>query len=67
MDMQRIFEQQKRRSFYIFFKPAWARQIFASTHSSRLALTQASPCATFMRIYQKFDSRRMDEFYEYAT
>ena len=38
-----------------------ARQIFASELSNRLQLAMASCCAIFKPIYQKFDTRRMDD------
>ena len=41
-----------------------ARQIFASELSNRLQLAMASRCALFKPIYQKFDTRRMNESYE---
>ena len=41
-----------------------ARQIFASELSNRLRLAIASRCVLFKPIYQKFDTRRMNEFYE---
>ena len=42
-----------------------ARQIFASELSNRLQLAMASHCALFKPIYQKFDTRRMNESYEF--
>ena len=41
-----------------------ARQIFVSELSNHLQLATASRCALFKPIYQKFDTRRMNESYE---
>ena len=41
-----------------------ARQIFVSELSNRLRLALASRGALFKPIYQKFDTRRMNESYE---
>ena len=40
-----------------------ARQIFVSELSNRLQLAMASRYALFKPIYQKFDTRRMNESY----
>jgi len=42
-----------------------ARQIFASRLSNGLKLSLDSVCAAFKPIYQKFDTRRMDEIYSF--
>ena len=47
-------------------RPA-APQIFASKPSKALTLALASLYSLFRLIYQKFNWRRMDKFYEYAT
>ena len=54
-------------NFLSFVNPLRARQIFAPVCSNSLNVASAMLCAVFTNIHQKFDSRRMDAFYEDTT
>ena len=47
----------------LFFNLEKAPQIFVSDRKNRLNVAMAMPHTIFTSIHQKFDTRRMDEFY----
>ena len=67
MDMPKHIRIGKMPLMSFYFGTLWARQIFVSVSSNVLTLATARLRKVFTDIYQKSASRRIEEFYEYAT
>ncbi len=64
-DMPKHIQVRKMLLIFFYFVTLRALQIFVSDHKNRLTVATAMSCAFFISIHQKFDSRRMDENYEF--